>query len=464
MLGMSPSSSLSAVIYCRISNDPTGQAAGVERQERECREFCASRGWDVRDVILDNDLSATSGKARPGFERLLTSSPEVIVVWHTDRLVRLTRDLERVIELGVNVHAVTAGHLDLSTPAGRAVARTVTAWATYEGEQKSLRQKAATDQRVQAGRPQWTRARPFGYRRDTTLHPSEAPLVAKAYDDATNGKPLTHIAEEWNAAGVTTTQGGRWNQASVSALLRSPRNAGILTYRGERKGRGTFPAIVTEETWRAYMRSRPQAIGPGAEGTGRAPANLLTGIARCRHGQPMRVGKAATNAIYKSRDFCTSWRRDWADQAVEALVIARLSCPDLADVFAPPGDTGEREALQREMDELRERLNALAEDFSDGLIDREAYRRGVERGNARMGDMEQRLQAYAHDAALEPFAGAHLREVVEERWEGLDLYRRRAVIEALTESVTLDAPGRGARQLTPALLDKVKIKWKGDDE
>ena len=48
---------------------------------------------------------------------------------HTDRLVRLTEELDRVIKVEVPVHTVTAGDLDLSTPAGRAVARTITAWA-----------------------------------------------------------------------------------------------------------------------------------------------------------------------------------------------------------------------------------------------------------------------------------------------------------------------------------------------
>ncbi|WP_183069059.1 recombinase family protein [Streptomyces sp. gCLA4] len=95
------------------------------------------------------------------------SRPEAVVCWHTDRLVRVTKDLERVIALGVNVHAARAGHLDLSTPAGRAVARTVTAWATYEGEQKAERQALANLQAAKAGKPYTAGIRPSGTARIT---------------------------------------------------------------------------------------------------------------------------------------------------------------------------------------------------------------------------------------------------------------------------------------------------------
>ncbi len=118
---------MDVAVYARMSLDKTGEGLGVERQEQECRELAARLGVTVSNVFSDNDISATTGKRRPGFEALLASKPEAVIVWHIDRLVRVTKDLERVIDLGIPVHAVTAGHLDLATPAGRAVARTITA-------------------------------------------------------------------------------------------------------------------------------------------------------------------------------------------------------------------------------------------------------------------------------------------------------------------------------------------------
>ena len=108
---------MNVTLYTRMSEDKDADSLGVTSPGRRSVERSpAARGWDVAAVYSDNDVSATTGVSRPGFEALLASDPEAIVVWHTDRLVRLTRDLERVIELGVNVHAVTAGHLDFSNP------------------------------------------------------------------------------------------------------------------------------------------------------------------------------------------------------------------------------------------------------------------------------------------------------------------------------------------------------------
>jgi DNA invertase Pin-like site-specific DNA recombinase len=120
-----------AVIYSRISDDPRGKAAGVERQADECRALAATRGVDVVDVIVDNDISATSGKRRPGFERVTelvrAGVVDTIVVWHTDRLYPLPRDLEPLIALAdsrpVRFLTVAASELDLNTPSGRMVAR-----------------------------------------------------------------------------------------------------------------------------------------------------------------------------------------------------------------------------------------------------------------------------------------------------------------------------------------------------
>ncbi len=60
-----------AGIYTRISWDPDGQRAGVERQRLDCEALCADRGWDIAQYFEDNDRSAYSGKRRPSYERML---------------------------------------------------------------------------------------------------------------------------------------------------------------------------------------------------------------------------------------------------------------------------------------------------------------------------------------------------------------------------------------------------------
>ncbi|HEV7828232.1 MAG TPA: recombinase family protein, partial [Pseudonocardiaceae bacterium] len=87
-----------AVIYCRISEDRSGEGLGVARQREACEQLCAARGWHVVEVLEENDRSASTTKARPLFTRLLemveARDVDAVVVWHVDRLVRRLVDLE----------------------------------------------------------------------------------------------------------------------------------------------------------------------------------------------------------------------------------------------------------------------------------------------------------------------------------------------------------------------------------
>src|SRR5256885_9596897 len=89
-------------IYCRISDDRTGEAAGVARQEQDCRDLADRRGWEVVGLYIDNDLSAYNGHQRPEYARLLedirAGFVDGVVVWHLDRLHRSPKELQSVLE------------------------------------------------------------------------------------------------------------------------------------------------------------------------------------------------------------------------------------------------------------------------------------------------------------------------------------------------------------------------------
>src|SRR4051794_7075330 len=112
-----------AAIYCRISKDRTGAGLGVERQEDDCRALAASLGLDVGAVYSDNDLSAYSGKPRPGYDEMLRQLKagqfDAVLVWHTDRLLRRVMDLETYIGVvepkAIPTYTVRAGTIDLTT-------------------------------------------------------------------------------------------------------------------------------------------------------------------------------------------------------------------------------------------------------------------------------------------------------------------------------------------------------------
>lgn len=91
-----------AAIYLRISSDPTGEQLGVTRQREDCERLCAEKGWTPVEYV-DNDISASSGKRRPSYERMLAdirdSKLGAVVCWDLDRLHRRPIELEAFMAL-----------------------------------------------------------------------------------------------------------------------------------------------------------------------------------------------------------------------------------------------------------------------------------------------------------------------------------------------------------------------------
>lgn len=442
-----------AAIYARQSFDRKNDEEAVTRQLDLCRQLCADRGWTVSAEFVDNDLSATSGVERPAFERLLLASPERVVVWHTDRLVRLTRELERVIDLAVNVHAVKAGHLDLSHPAGRATAKTVTAWAQYEGEHKAERQRAANDQRAEAGLP-YRCQRAFGYEKDgMTVREPEAAELRAAAEGVIRGQSLSALVRGLNDRGVTTATGRTWLTTTLKAALLSPRNAGQRVHRGKVLGAAAWPAILDPDTVTAVrsVLTDPSRTRPGAP-----RRYLLSGLLTCG-----KCHEPLSGTYLKERDYSVyrclghiARRVEPVDEYVTALVVARLSRPDAIDLFTRPGaDDAALTALRDEREGLRERLGGLAEAYAMGDIDRAQLTAGTKRLHTRVKQIEVALSDAVTDPTLAEVTAA---ADVEATFAALPRDTQRKVIGTLLTAELLPV-GSGRRTFRPG---SVGIEWR----
>lgn len=162
-----------AIIYCRISRDREGAGLGVDRQREDCEALAKQLGVEVVAIHTDNDLSAYSGKPRPGYLQLLddlrAGRADTVLAWHTDRLHRSPAELEEYIDVceprRVQTRTVKAGHLDLTTATGRMIARQLGVQARYEVERMIERQKRKRDEMAEHGKFFGGR-RPFGFEAD----------------------------------------------------------------------------------------------------------------------------------------------------------------------------------------------------------------------------------------------------------------------------------------------------------
>ena len=442
-----------AVIYTRISSDRTGAGLGVGSQERDCRELADRLGWTVVAVHSDNDVSAYSGKPRPGYRALLDAlhggSADAVLAWHEDRLHRSTRELEDYIDAceprGISTHFVRSGVLDLTTASGRMTARIRGAVARGEAEHMRERVEAAKQRSANAGRWKGGR-RPFGYEADgVTVREDEAALVREGSAAVLAGASMRGMAGEWNASGVSTTTGKPWDMTGVRRILLRPRNAGLMEHRGEVVGKAEWPAIVPEEQWRAVVRVLSD---PARRSNGKGVARkwLGSGLYRCDVcGEgvvtTMSKGGGASEAhrVYRCRDSHVSKSQVEVDLLVEAVVCERLRQPDALRRLAAPVDEGpDVEALEAEAVTLRSRLDELAALFAAGTIDGQQLGEGTARLNEDLGRVREAISAVYGGTALQDVADA---PDPASAWLDAPLERRRAVLDALVAVTLLRSPG-----------------------
>lgn len=449
-----------AVIYTRVSRDDTGEGRSVERQLDACRKLADMRGWEVVHEESDNSISAWSGKERPAWERTLNlveaRQVDVVIAWHIDRLTRSMVELERLIliaeEQGVGVATVT-GDIDLTTDTGRMVARIIGAVARAEVERKAARQRLANEQRAQAGAPSTGGARPFGYARNhIDVIPEEAAAIADGARWALAGMSMREIARRWDEAGLKSSRADEmsapqgWTGRGVKGVLVSPRYAGIRTYRGEEIGRGTWPPILDEETHRALKLklSDPKRLH-GAVKKGRTPSNLLTGIAKCSTCQKTVSASRSRGVLsYVCRPHVhVSAPRAVADAEVAAEVVAYLMQPNVLSHLTPTGDD-EVDKARAEADELRERLDELAQAYAAGAVT-------LSQLTGATHTLRVQLEA-AEDVLARAGAGELLHgldvgtEQVAKQWNDLPLVRQRNLVEAVLDIEVRPVGGGGPKR------------------
>lgn len=197
-------------------------------------------------------MSAYSRKPRPQWQMLAeihAGRIGAIVCWHVDRLTRSPRELEDVIDLhdrlGVEL-ATATGEIDLSTPTGRMIARTLGAAARHEAEHKAERRAREGRQQAQAGKPHSSGTRGYGYADDkVTIVPAEADVITEAARRVLAGEALRSICRDLNDRAIPSARGGQWMTSVLKGVLTSARISGRREYHGDIVADDAWPAIIT---------------------------------------------------------------------------------------------------------------------------------------------------------------------------------------------------------------------------
>ena len=133
--GQKTAKTIRAGLYARVS---TLDQQTLPMQNRAMREYAARRGWTITMQVKEVGSGASQRQMR---EKLIDAARrreiDVVLVWRLDRWGRSVTDLLATLQelehLGVGFVSLTEA-LDLTTPAGRAMAGLLAVFAEFERE------------------------------------------------------------------------------------------------------------------------------------------------------------------------------------------------------------------------------------------------------------------------------------------------------------------------------------------
>ena len=477
-----------AAIYCRISMDHTGHSAGVERQESECRALAERLGLTVTRVFVDNSISAYSGKPRPQYKRLLdlmrSGDIGTVLAFHQDRLQRSPVELEEYVDVSeaghVTTHTVLAGHIDLSTPAGRFNARIIGAAARYEVEHMIERQRAAKLSAAKQGKYLGGQ-RPFGFEpQRTAIRENEAEMLRDMAHRIIDGYSFRTVAVDLNRRGITTQHGKEWNALKVRNVLTRPINAGIVLHHGVEYDAQT-PAILTRDEWTqlnaAIRANRQRSNHPGT-----FRKHLLSGFVFCGGcgARMYNKSKQQRDGSMKPQVWCpgnnvntgmpsgcgkVSRMMDPILDLVTEAVMRRLDSPQLAEALErqKSADNPTRE-LGRHLRVLEARMSELTNDYYvTKLLSRDEFETMRQSTKAEITDTEKQIQEFTSTALL---GGIDIGENVRTKWDAESIEWRRDVLGHLIERIYVHPRGATAGYKVPTYKEwkfdvrLIDVRWK----
>jgi len=426
-------------------------------------------------VLVDNDISASNGKRRPAFERLVeimgNGETTAVLTYHCDRLYRRGADLERLVKTvessGAQVHTVAAGDVDLSTASGRMVARMLGAASQHEVERLGERLKMKFDELAAKGSAPGG-VTPFGYSRKWPLkangerlpgyyvvNPDEAGALKTMARRVLEGASLLSIARELDAAGIKTRKGRPWHHSTVRASLVNPAVAGLRVHRREIAGPGEWTPILDRGTWEelkavlsdpARKRSRP------------ARRYLLSGLVTNPNGEPMAGGPSKgadgtmTRRSYGTRAPASPSLSIGADDLEALIVEAVLQRLDEAVLPDPepavPGVGAEIAALEAEIAEVAGMRGAGTISLAEWMAHRAPLQERLAAARVSAGSSTRRPSR----SQFLTMKGAARR-----MWPALDFTARREILTTVVERVTVRPATRGR---WTRIEERIDVTWR----
>lgn len=463
-----------------------GNERSVEEQETESLATCAREGWDVDKVFREPDRSASrhARKERPEYNDtiayLRAGKADVLVVWESSRA---QRDLAAYVKLRDvcaetgTLYSYKGRTYDLSKGEDRFTTGLDALLDERESEVTRDRILRSVRANAAAGRPHGPAG--YGYAREYDPvskalvrqypHPEQAPIIREMVSMRLAGKSLRAIVATLNDRGVPAPNGsGVWHPSAVRRILLNPAYAGLRVFQGEVIGDAVWPAIITEDEH--YRLRQLMNVPSTAQST--TAKYLLSGIAtcgkivdgrecgnKCYVHQPARSRKQTYSPLpcrHVARNM------DAVDKHVTGVAVLALSIrPDGPELLGLEQSAGDADDAQRELAELRARLDAHYEQSAAGKLSAG----GLARVEALLLPQIEQAEQAARDPGLPPVVYDVVNpdpDVVWERWRALPMDTKRLLVRTMLAVTILPLPrGRRNYPYDPASVRvELRVNWR----
>jgi site-specific DNA recombinase len=487
------------VLYARVSSEEQKRNETVKGQIEEVRKHAATKGVTIDQVYVDEGISgSTALSRRPAGAELLrdaeAGSIQRVYLWKYDRVSRNLKDFLVLHDLleryGVTVVSITQPLPE--GPAGKLMLQMLGAFA--ELDRNNIRENMMRGQltKVQSGGYRGGPVK-FGYKAEgvernakIALHPQHAALVRWIFTAYDRGKSCSVIADDLNRRAVATPRGAKlWRASAIGAILRDPVYVGAAKYNKRQWTKGAdnevlqlkrtperaieipVPAIVSQELFHRVQR--------------KLSANQLAKMAHAKNEYLLRqkitcglcgkkyvgrgrhyscAGRHCAKRLYGStREACKAptVRRDAIEAAVWEKIAGFLKRPgsvlralekQLAIESHPLRLAEQLREAEKERSHQQKRLDRIAELFIDGELTKERRQELTGQIAVATAALESRILDLRRERASLDTAALGLegaRDVLGELSGIADApspAQRRRAVEALLESVVVDANGK----------------------
>jgi site-specific DNA recombinase len=488
--GPAPTSGLGPAVVCdillRLSDARIEEA--LSGREAKLRAAAAAWGWTVRQVVIENDI-APDGRLLPASafkkRRIRTPSGRIqlrvirpkfrqelddlaagrigaLLAEDLDRVCRDPRDLEDLIEaceLSGGSAVAVSGSLSLTnggTSNERAWARNMVNMAQKSSEDTSRRVTAARERL--AGQSYGGGARPYGYQidehtekfhRNLVVDEAEAAELRRIAAEVLRGVTLAACARDLRERRVATARGGTWTPELLVHVLGKPAIAGLARKDGALV-EAPWEPILPLETWKRLCQLFDERRGRN----GNEPRWLLSGFATCGVcGSPVKAnGHGRYGHSYQCRARQHVRRSaERLDDWVKKIILGALDRDKDGTLRRPPPrDDVDKVYLRAEVKRLTLARKDVLELLEERVITKAESKRELRKLARELAPIEAQLVASADPDPLEEFRPENRgRLTVWQVWDGVSMARRRAVVQELLTSVTINRARKGGLQPRP---------------